>query len=451
MIQEKLKKNRYNYKNFISFTVISIGVMVILTIGLYINNPNIILVAFLFTLIGMVCTKKENLFNYILFFIPSANVFKLSPGSFSLYTFISLFALALLISVYIKYIKYDVKQLVFIIILLCYSGLHLFNKSFNIYEFIGFFSILLLLAIFSNRKNELINVERNSISFIIGVFSSSIAGLILQNQPQMKAYLDVDTIYIANSFMSRFVGLNQDPNFYSLQVIVALSLLITVFISNNKDTVIAKIMFVTLSSFGFLSLSKTYLIIWSLIIICWLVSIIMKLTIKKIISLITMLFILIFINGKYEFTEKITTFYLLRFGGTNDLDSLTTGRTKIWEDYLVVLHEPSILLFGTGLNRLIREVSPHNTYLSIIYSFGLIGTILFLLYLIYIARTLKWSNKVSTLRLYLRVLPLTVYLIFIASIDLLFEDYFMMLFLLLFSVLYIETGKKFIIQNRGEN
>ena len=83
-------------------------------------------------------------------------------------------------------------------------------------------------------------------------------------------------------------------------------------------------------------------------------------------------FIIYTLMGKIDFLSTV----LGRLQGANNLAELTTGRSKIWQDYLEnFFEEPIYVLIGRGVNaRLIKGKGSHNTYIELIYYLGIIGT-----------------------------------------------------------------------------
>ncbi len=427
-------------------------IMFVLSIGLYLNEKSFIILAFTITIYGLLTSKRESLLDYLLFLIPSANVFKLNYNSFSLYTYISLLSLILLIIVDFKKTKYDKVQFFMITILLFYSGLRLFNYSSNRNEFIGFFINMMLVTLLSNKENKLIDVRKNSVAFALGVLSASVSGLFLQHLPHMRSYFELDNIYLSGAHMSRFVGLIGDPNYYSMEVAVAIVLLLVAYMTKKGSipkTIL--LLIITLSIFGFMTLSKTYFIIWGFIIIVWVVRLLPVINLKKMVSISFITGFMIFINDKYKVLNKLLFFYRFRFGNLygdydQSLNSLTTGRLQIWRYYFhEIVSSPLIFVFGTGFNRSIRPFSTHNTFISIFYAFGFIGTILLLGYMITLYRSqssIPKNNSEKKQIALLRFLPLVIFLIYNASLDILFDDYFFLLLLMVFHAINVSFPKE---------
>ena len=77
--------------------------------------------------------------------------------------------------------------------------------------------------------------------------------------------------------------------------------------------------------------------------------------------------------------EKIVAF---RHG---DLDTVTTGRSAIFSEYLsyIFIQSPISMMFGGNSLNIIGGYVPHNTFLSIILQVGLVGALAFFGWIIY--------------------------------------------------------------------
>ena len=130
-----------------------------------------------------------------------------------------------------------------------------------------------------------------------------------------------------------------------------------------------------------MSVSKSFLITWIFLIICWL-FISIKQGVRK-----TVKFIIVAIVGAmviYFFAYEYINTYLYRLLGDSagTLESITTGRTEIWASYFnEILDNIKILFFGNGLNTISETIGmgTHNTYLETLFSLGIIGTIIMLI------------------------------------------------------------------------
>ena len=180
-------------------------------------------------------------------------------------------------------------------------------------------------------------------------------------------------------YASRFSGLQGNPNYYTLDIIIAMAAIV-VLLYNNRNTKIHTIFLVALSVFGLMSVSKSFLISWIFLIIFWL-FISIKQGVRK-----TVKFLIVAIFGAmviYFFAYESINTYLYRLLGdsSGNLESITTGRTEIWISYLnEILDNIKILFFGNGMNTISETIGmgTHNTYIETLFSLGFFGTIILL-------------------------------------------------------------------------
>jgi hypothetical protein len=133
--------------------------------------------------------------------------------------------------------------------------------------------------------------------------------------------------------------------------------------------------------------------------------------------------------------------YIERFntGSDSGIDAILTGRYSIWIEYLTeITQNVNTLVFGRGVGVI---TSSHNLYISTLYIFGFLGTILFLMFisLYYYEYIYKYKNKSKK---FSNFVPLLIVLIYFFTLDGLYELYFFPQLALLFSVIIYNNVKK---------
>ena len=215
--------------------------------------------------------------------------------------------------------------------------------------------------------------------------------------------------------VNRFSGLQGNPNYFTVDIIMALSgIAILLFRENNRLPYI--ILFIVLTVIGFLSLSKSFLISWVVLIFFMALYIIKshKQRVRRLIFIMLATIGLIYFVAAEQINE-----YIIRFTETiDDMSDFTTGRTDIWRGYITTIwNNLKILFVGNGINgSLVNGRGVHNTYLEAIYSLGILGTSLFLLVL---CICFKFNTKISEK---VQFLPLIILLIRFLAIGLLAFD-----------------------------
>ncbi|MBE7047858.1 MAG: hypothetical protein E7393_00590 [Ruminococcaceae bacterium] len=227
-------------------------------------------------------------------------------------------------------------------------------------------------------RTETINVNISIMSFALGIVFASILALMKDSLPYISMFVnDVLYRFAEDGYSSRFAGLQGNPNYYTMDIIVVLAVLIT--IMTYRETRRTHILcVVVLSIFGLMSISKSFLISLVLLLVFWLF-----LSIRQGGTKLTN-FILVACIGSalvYFYAYDSINLYMQRFAvdSGSSLSDMTTGRTDIWKDYMnTIWHDPKILLFGNGLKSLIYTGrGAHNTYIEAFFSLGIVGVSLF--------------------------------------------------------------------------
>ena len=239
---------------------------------------------------------------------------------------------------------------------------------------------ILLLYYLRNEKLDT-DINITVIVYSIGIVLSSTLALLKDSLPTIELFVDESMLKLKGTeYASRFSGLQGNPNYYTLDVTIALAAIV-VLLYNNRNTKIHTIFLVILSVFGLMSVSKSFLITWILLILCWL-FISIKQGVRK-----TIKFLIVAMIGAmvvYFFAYEYINSYIYRLigDGSGTIEDITTGRSEIWTGYISeILNNMKILFFGNGLNTMSEEIGirTHNTYLELLFSLGIIGAMVLLI------------------------------------------------------------------------
>ena len=324
------------------------------------------------------------------YLMPFASIFKISPESQSFFT---IFELLFCVMHFVKNNMKTNKINVFIILFGVYLVvIEILNGGINISATIKMVTNLLVLS-FATSFNIEKGYRRLSLYYIYGIVISSIVGLFDSNIFHIKDYIGVTEQRIGDEFIMRFSGLYSDPNYYTVNIIIALCLLINLY--NRKDVSLKFTSFlsVLLVVFSALTGSKSALLMLTIPMLLFLY------TCKKtkhygvlFVSICVFVICLFLI-----FTNKITIFSstIDRIKGTTSMATLTTGRTSIWRDYLNYFNSHlGMLIMGHGINNVsLNGLMAHNTYIDMLFQMGIIGTFLLMVLLSVIFYTKKEKIK----------------------------------------------------------
>lgn len=251
------------------------------------------------------------------------------------------------------------------------------SKIISMITFIS--SYLFVVLIISAKNQDYININKIYKYFYLGFIISGISGYMY---PISKWKSEIPLTY-------RFKGLLRDSNYYSVD---ALLLIISSMIYNKKITKDSLFIFII----GILAVSKMFILISLIsffIIAFW--QIIHIKNRKQMICLMIILLSLpiVFYNlKKINFVDNMINKYLYR---TENV-SLLTGREYIHKYYLnTILEDPITLVVGRSTSyadvlnighdindSFYYNIVAHNTYLDIFLSWGIIGTTVYMIFLI---------------------------------------------------------------------
>lgn len=357
-------------QNVIEKNKVLVGLMLIglIILGVVVSNVFSILAFLLFCIIVVVCDEKF-LICMMLFLLPYASMFKLAPKVFSLYTICELLVL---IKVILRH-KIKVSVIVMAAIYFVYLAVGMVVRGMNDYievvkltEGVLFLSILVTIG-------KSIKLEKLAMYYILGIIVASVFGLFVQNNPSFLAY--ADEIYMDAVGYNRFCGLRGDPNYYAVDVVVALMLLIAL----RKRATISKdifwTLFVVLSIFGIMTISKSFVLMYGFILIATSAVVLKEKNPIEIVLLVSALFAVWLIGfGEGGLLSQVVE----RLTKSDDMSTFTSGRSKIWEEYVAFLgSDPSALVFGTGITSgPLYKAGTHNFFLEAIYYLGIVGSLI---------------------------------------------------------------------------
>ena len=194
---------------------------------------------------------------------------------------------------------------------------------------------------------------------------------------------------------------------------------------------------------GFLSVSKSFALILFCMVLFWVLEVLFR---KGRISSKVMMLAALFIGGAYVlssilFTDLIDMMMDRFVGAGNSLSDLTTRRSDRWLNYLRTFEEePMTLVFGKGFTEeLVKGRGSHNIVIQIVYQFGIVGSLLTLVWLFEYCRSMLENVRLKT--------PHIVQILILIGgsfgpwlgLDLLmFDEFFIMPFFVFLGILYLD-------------
>lgn len=365
--------------------LMELGISLLLFLNFFTDSDYLSLFGTAAVVISLLTARRDRVLPLAVYYSFFAYLFYYS--GYNLYVFV---AIALIIKAAFSVPN---KLGVLLAISVSYLAVHLLSSvgySLKLGDFIPFFTILCLCAastlyLPSDRKNIIY-------AFVSGHLVSSVFGL-FRTQTRLMDILETDYLsFIEWHDTVRFAGLSFDPNFYSLLAVIALYLVMLYgdLLFRKKATQLIVLFIIVL--FGVITFSK------SLILSCVVFFAASVFDRRSILRKRLLLFILVAVLGIFVFegqVSRVLELIGLRFSDIETLDDFTSGRVSLWNMYMKELMSSwEIFIVGAGLKgRLLLEKAAHNTYLEILYKFGILGFVSNTLYFLYCNGLIKKEKK----------------------------------------------------------
>lgn len=357
------------------YLIISITLVLLLCVAQVLGSTVMILpcLAVFLALIGWGCSDNYTL-PLLLFFLPWSPILKTSPAGYSFFTF----GLVLVCGVSILKKRFHIKKYP-IVAGIVLAFLSLLSKAIDGYSLsFDYIAFMMLIVLFPVVKGEW-TVKKYDFYQVIAFFSLGIiiaafSALVLETFPNIARYISVASY----STITRRSGFYGDSNFYTAQITAALGGCLVMMLKEQKRgrIIFLGIMIVLLLYCGFLSASKSFVIVSACTVVLWLVELLrMKgRTGLKITLLVSVVLLTVLIATSALFGDLIEV-VLTRFSYSSNLESFTTGRTLLWQSYIEeILSNVKIFFLGKGFTNVkVNDRASHNTLLQIYFQFGFLG------------------------------------------------------------------------------
>ena len=364
-ITPKVKYNDYHFLSlFVSVALICLTPF---------TTPYLSFVVFAIQIVRLVCCKAEVFFVDIACLIPFYYIFR-EPGGKSLYAI-----LIILACVFFLFTKKFEKNDTWVIgvCLICYF---LTRSTADFIASLPVLSGILIICIATHiiKREKAVIIAK---AYIVSILISSIFGYIFKDNSALINYTRDPALAQYGSDAVRFKGLFTDPNYYFSCVIVAIALIIVLYISKEVNATLFVSGFIGLSLFGFITYSKTFFIIY--VFACFFY---MLVSLKRKRFLIAVIFGFLFLFVLFNVIVGELEFFVIlreRFTKGDDLNSLTTGRSDAWNNYLeYIFSNATTLIFGEAFNApMLNGIGTHNMAIELLYHTGSIGLALFVAFL----------------------------------------------------------------------
>lgn len=443
-------------KNFSVLICIISSIFVVFKI--YTGSNLFLWLFFLLTSLAMLLDKQQHRIDYLLFFISWVYVIKFDISGYSLLVVLSSFYILLsILTLFLQKQGISKRLLLTYFLFAFYTVAVTIVSGGNLIAVLGFvlnYSVLFCAILTLDDKAYF---RRYTYIYASGLLAASIVRLISYSVPEIDHFIEsmaiVNTVKTMNSISTRFTGLDLDPNYFSLQVLIAMACLLVLFNLDGKKEKKSIVLLVILAFFGILTYSKMFIITLIVFIMMTFVVFIRN-NVKTAIKFSS--FIVIICGGAlYFFYEKLFEIYWIRFFGSGiSTDAITTGRVSSWSLFVnEILQNTKVFVLGAGFGTSFAKVKmAHTMYLSTPYYIGLIGIVLSVLYISSLYKVLRENvgimNSPGFQILSINAIPLYIMLIANIGLDSFVMDYFPYHILLIMFALTMSKSKGAIMNER---
>jgi len=436
-------------KNFSVLICIISSIFVVFKI--YTGSNLFLWLFFLLTSLAMLLDKQQHRIDYLLFFISWVYVIKFDISGYSLLVVLSSFYILLsILTLFLQKQGISKRLLLTYFLFAFYTVAVTIVSGGNLIAVLGFvlnYSVLFCAILTLDDKAYF---RRYTYIYASGLLAASIVRLISYAIPEIDHFIEsmtiVNTVKTMNSISTRFTGLDLDPNYFSLQVLIAMACLLVLFNLDGKREKKSIVLLVILAFFGILTYSKMFIITLIVFIMMTFVVFIRN-NVKTAIKFSS--FIVIICGGAlYFFYEKLFEIYWIRFFGSGiSTDAITTGRVSSWGLFVnELLQNTKVFVLGAGFGTSFAKVKmAHTMYLSTPYYIGLIGVALSVLYISSLYKVLRENVGIINTQgfqiLSINAIPLYIVLIANIGLDSFVMDYFPYHILLIMFALTMSKSK----------
>ena len=319
--------------------------------------------------------KDANTVILLVAITPIANIFKASPGSTSFHTYLmllyslktflvkkSLNAVSVLFAIFFIAVQFATYHLETTTTIKLMSNIWFLDAAYKEWS----------------RKEP----SKLFYGFILGVFNCSIFRMMDSHVFQVTRYVAVENLSRIYGLEGgvRFSGCYNDPNYYSVNLIIAICLIVLLLKDKRIPRILATALILFFLYCAYLTYSKSALAMMLLPLILYVYQNIKERHIYKVGMTVICLIggLMWLLKSKPEMFDIVIA--RMSEGSGGGLNALTTGRTDIWMWYFeYFLMNPVKFLFGGGDYKFspVHGRASHNTPIEMLYHLGLIGSALF--------------------------------------------------------------------------
>lgn len=375
----------------------------------------------------------------LLFFLPWSPILRTNPDSFSFYTFGMV--LICLISIVKRGLNFRNYQLIAGIFLLLVTLLSkVMDGSGLTFAYIAF---VMMIFLFPSVKEEWREGEYDFyqivVFFSLGVIIAALCALNFAEYSGIRRFIKVDA-YLT---IVRRSGFYWDANFYTAHILAAISGALALLLQEEKKgrMIFLGVIIGFLFYCGFLSGSKSFVLVAGVLLVLWITAI-MRMRGKAGLKATLIFFLIlgvVYIATSALFSGLITVI-ATRFSFAKNLDTFTTGRIGLWENYFNELFSNiKVFFLGKGFTNIkINGRASHNTIIQLFFQFGVLGAPVLIYWIVCFFREGKHALKIKEKReMKSLIVAVGSFLPWMAIDALFFDEFFLLQWYVLIALNYL--------------
>lgn len=381
----------------------------------------------------LLCRDEDSILSALFAWLSISSVFKFSPNATSIFTYLEIISIVKLFLM-----NREIEKRLFGVLSL-YIIYTLIGSGFDATTYIK--TIMLPIIVYLTVRNmDYARLSKISGYYILGVFAGSLMGVCrawIPNINSFIAYKSVNLSYSAGTGYEsaiRFSGLWGDPNYYSIHLLLVMSICILLYIRKQIGIISFSGIYGGVIVFGAMTGSKSFIIMVAIVTFFFVLSLIHNRQFSRMIFILSLVIVVLLLmyTGKIDiFSTVLTRFANVSTGFARS--GLTTGRLELVQYYLhLFIEDPIKLLVGNGIGVGHSYRPPHNTLIDFLDIVGVLGTALFSAVIVRIYKQTPSDGEGSAF--ILLIVPMFFFLSMFYSIDFCFELALILCFLRMGSV-----------------
>lgn len=391
------KEKRINWITSVWFWNVTIALLILLGT----RSSVFTLLALGLGAVGIVAFDTGKILCIMFFALPFSTIFKIGAGT-SFFTYWELlFAIMYFVKKNFRCTRREIGIILFTLFLAANQCLH---GTLDVTMTLKFFSYLILLTAIANYTFEDGN-KTVFLCYITGYIMSSFSMLSDGVLFNIRPYVNVKLERVNGEYITRFAGLYGDPNYYVVNIIISMVLLVILFGKKQIRFLHAAVLMIPLVVFTAMTGSKSGLLMLAPVAAFFIYQCFARRhyffgVLSTILAGVAAVMIF---SGEIELFSKVLDRLFNGSGG------LTSGRADTtWYRYLLYFSEaPLRMVFGRSIAFYdLDGIIAHNTYIDLLYELGIVGTVWLL--------AIIWKSYRCTVKIRRNLLNYSVLLVILA-------------------------------------